>query len=509
MIHESRSVKWSRDGPLRLLKKVPEQARPGIVLLLASIASLIIVNSMFGEWRAELLQTVISVGVGEAAIALTVSSWVKNLLMAAFFFYAGLELKRELREGELSIPRRAALPAAGALGGVIVPAFLYLLITSGTDFTTGWAVPAATDIAFALAALAILATRVPPALKAFLLAVAVVDDLAAITIVAVFYSGQLSWFWLGGALAVAIVLVALNRLGVASVWAYVAAAAPLWIALQNGGINPTVAGVAAAVAVPMRDAAGGSPLHRAETAVRPYVLYLVLPVFALAAAGAVLSGPLLQAATHPIAVGIGAGLVIGKPVGILLFTLLTASLLRTQRPGSVWQLVGVALLAGIGFTMSLFIAGLAFSDPTLDAPVKVGVYGGSIVAAALGLTVLHRSLPRHRHDLDTSGQSNSAASKIGDAAGHRQSECRDERHGPPLTEPTHREHDAPSLGGSPRNWRFAPPLQTARDHRPAEADRPHYESGGTPDRCHGCARPPIAGMDAVCCYRRERQGGDR
>ena len=379
---------------LGLLSAVPQQARPGVVLLLATLASVVIVNSALGEDHAGLLKTVVSVGIGDAAISLTVSQWVKNLLMAAFFFYAGLELKRELREGELSTARRAALPVVAAVGGVIIPALLYLGMTAGTEYTNGWAVPAATDIAFALAALAVMGTRVPPALKAFLLAVAVVDDLAAITIVAVFYSGDLSLLWLGAAAAVGLLLLGLNRRGVTSVWAYVAAGVPLWIALQNGGINPTVAGVATAVAIPMRDRAGGSPLHRAEHAVRPYVLYLVLPVFALAAAGAILSGSLFEAATHPIAGGIVAGLLLGKPLGIVLFTVVAASLLRVPRPGTSSQLLGVALLAGIGFTMSLFIAGLAFTDPSLDAPVKVGVYGGSIVAAVLGLAVLHRSLPR-------------------------------------------------------------------------------------------------------------------
>ena len=379
---------------LGLLSAVPQQARPGVVLLLATLASVVIVNSALGEDHAGLLKTVVSVGIGDAAISLTVSQWVKNLLMAAFFFYAGLELKRELREGELSTARRAALPVVAAVGGVIIPALLYLGMTAGTEYTNGWAVPAATDIAFALAALAVMGTRVPPALKAFLLAVAVVDDLAAITIVAVFYSGELSLLWLGAAAAVGLLLLGLNRRGVTSVWAYVAAGVPLWIALQNGGINPTVAGVATAVAIPMRDRAGGSPLHRAEHAVRPYVLYLVLPVFALAAAGAILSGSLFEAATHPIAGGIVAGLLLGKPLGIVLFTVVAASLLRVPRPGTSSQLLGVALLAGIGFTMSLFIAGLAFTDPSLDAPVKVGVYGGSIVAAVLGLAVLHRSLPR-------------------------------------------------------------------------------------------------------------------
>ena len=379
---------------LGLLSAVPQQARPGLVLLLATLASVVIVNSALGEDHAGLLKTVVSVGIGDAAISLTVSQWVKNLLMAAFFFYAGLELKRELREGELSTARRAALPVVAAVGGVIIPALLYLGMTAGTEYTNGWAVPAATDIAFALAALAVMGTRVPPALKAFLLAVAVVDDLAAITIVAVFYSGELSLLWLGAAAAVGLLLLGLNRRGVTSVWAYVAAGVPLWIALQNGGINPTVAGVATAVAIPMRDRAGGSPLHRAEHGVRPYVLYLVLPVFALAAAGAILSGSLFEAATHPIAGGIVAGLLLGKPLGIVLFTVVAASLLRVPRPGTSSQLLGVALLAGIGFTMSLFIAGLAFTDPSLDAPVKVGVYGGSIVAAVLGLAVLHRSLPR-------------------------------------------------------------------------------------------------------------------
>ena len=379
---------------LGLLSAVPQQARPGLVLLLATLASVVIVNSALGEDHADLLKTVVSVGIGDAAISLTVSQWVKNLLMAAFFFYAGLELKRELREGELSTPRRAALPVVAAVGGVMIPALLYLGMIAGTEYTNGWAVPAATDIAFALAALAVMGTRVPPALKAFLLAVAVVDDLAAITIVAVFYSGELSLLWLGAAAAAGLLLLGLNRRGVTSVWAYVAVGVPLWIALQNGGINPTVAGVVTAVAIPMRDRAGGSPLHRAEHAVRPYVLYLVLPVFALAAAGAILPGSLLEAATHPIAGGIVAGLLLGKPLGIVLFTVVAASLLRVPRPGTSSQLLGVALLAGIGFTMSLFIAGLAFTDPSLDAPVKVGVYGGSIVAAVLGLAVLHRSLPR-------------------------------------------------------------------------------------------------------------------
>lgn len=364
------------------------------MLLLATITSLVIVNSALGDDHAGLLKSSVSVGIGEAAITLTVSEWVKNLLMATFFFYAGLELKRELREGELSSPRRAALPAIAALGGVAVPALLYLAVTRGTEFGSGWAVPAATDIAFALAALAVLGSRVPPALKAFLLAVAVVDDLAAITIVAVFYSADLSLGWLVAAAAAGLLLLGLNRRGVSAIWPYVLTAVPLWITLQNAGINPTVAGVAAAVAVPTRDPAGGSPLHRAEHAIRPYVLYLVLPVFALAAAGAVLSGPLLDAVTHPIALGIGAGLVIGKPLGIVVFALLAAAVLRVPRPGTTGQLLGVALLAGIGFTMSLFIAGLAFTDPSLEAPVKVGVYGSSIVAAVLGLTVLHRYLPR-------------------------------------------------------------------------------------------------------------------
>jgi NhaA family Na+:H+ antiporter len=377
---------------LSLLKSLPKDAIPGVVLVGCAIVALVIANSSLGPGYEYLLKTKGIVAFGAGSIEMPLAYWIKNALMAVFFFFAGMELKRELLEGQLANLRAAALPIAGALGGMAVPAAIYLGIAGTGEFVAGWAIPSATDIAFALGVLSLLGSRVPAPLKAFLLAVAVVDDLGAILIVAFVYTSGLQIEWLGWAAGWFALLVVLNRFKVRSLGAYALLSVPLWVSMQNSGVNPTIAGVLTAAVIPLRDKAGGSPLHDAEHLLRPWVLYGVMPVFAVSAAGVSFAAGIVDVLVHPVALGAGLGLALGKPVGITLATILAAMLLRTRSPGSVMQLVGLGLIAGIGFTMSLFIGALAFSDPALAAPVRVGVYGGSIAAAVLGLVILSLSL---------------------------------------------------------------------------------------------------------------------
>ena len=372
--------------------RIPVEAWPGIVLIACAAAAMIIVNSPAASWHQGLLKEQLSIGFGDAAIAMELSSWIKNALMAVFFFFAGLELKKELMEGALANRSAAILPVAAAIGGMALPAFLYLAV-AGSEFQRGWAIPAATDIAFALGVLALLGSRVPVALKAFLLAVAVIDDLGAILIVATVYTDGLNMTALGWSAAFFAVLMAMNLLGVRKIGVFVLAAIPLWVAMQLSGINPTIAGVLAAATIPLKDSLGGSPLHRAENAMRPYVLFGVMPVFALANAGAPLTGGIADSLGHPVGLGVALGLAVGKPLGIVLMTLLAARLLGAPLPGRWVHVLGVGCIAGIGFTMSLFIGALAFPDPAMAAPVRMGVYLGSLTAAIAGLVILARTLP--------------------------------------------------------------------------------------------------------------------
>ena len=376
-----------------MLRRVPVEAWPGIALVASAAVAMILVNSPAAPWHQGLLKQDLVVGFGEAAIAMPLSSWIKNALMAVFFFFAGLELKKELMEGALASRAAALLPVAAALGGIVLPALLYLAFAGTGEFGQGWAIPAATDIAFALGVLALLGPRVPMALKAFLLAVAVIDDLAAILIVATVYTSGLDLVALGWAAAFFAVLVAMNLLGVRKIGVFVLASIPLWIAMQTSGINPTIAGVLAAATIPLRDRHGGSPLHRAEDAMRPYVLFGVMPVFALANAGAELTGGIGETLGHPVGLGIAVGLALGKPLGILAMTLLVARLMGAPLPGRPVHVLGLGFMAGIGFTMSLFIGALAFPDPAMAAPVRMGVYAGSVIAAIAGLVILARTLP--------------------------------------------------------------------------------------------------------------------
>lgn len=371
-----------------LIRKIPSEAWPGIVLLAAAVVAMIVANSAWAPIQSDFLQSVGTVSFRNIEISMSLAGWVKNLLMAVFFFYVGLELKRELLEGALSSRATAMLPLFAALGGVLCPAIIYLLFNRTSGYTHGWAVPTATDIAFALGVVALLGSRVPPAMKVFLLAIAVVDDLVAILIIAFFYSDSLHTGWLGLVVLFYAPMLVLTRLRRNWHGMYMLLAIPMWIAMQMSGVNPTIAGVLAALAIPMRNDKGESLLVDLEHRLRPYVHYGVMPVFALASAGATVGGDLGSSLGHPVGLGIILGLLVGKPLGITLGTIAGSLLMRAKRPGPLPSVLGVGFVAGIGFTMSLFIGKLAFHDSDAELAVKMGVYAGSLLSACIGLLIL-------------------------------------------------------------------------------------------------------------------------
>jgi Na+:H+ antiporter, NhaA family len=373
--------------------KIPEEAFPGVLLVVSAIAAMTVVNSPLAGAYHAILDTPVTVGPTGGGIEMKLAYWIKNALMAVFFFFVGLELKREMLEGQLSKPSAAILPMLGAAGGMAAPALIYIAFAGKAGFGHGWAIPAATDIAFALGVLSLLGKRVPPALKAFLLAVAVVDDLGAIVIVALFYTSHLDMVALSKAAIVFGVLVAMNRLRVRVIGLYILVGIVLWVFMHQSGISATIAGVLIAACIPIRDRHDKSPLHEAEHDFRPWVLYGIMPVFAFANAGIDFSGA-GNFLTHPITLGAGLGLILGKPIGITLMAWLAAKAMRAPLPGTLPQMLGVACIAGIGFTMSLFIGALAFKDPALATPVRLGVYAGSVISAVLGLMLLARVLPQ-------------------------------------------------------------------------------------------------------------------
>jgi Na+:H+ antiporter, NhaA family len=377
----------------KILGIFPEEAFPGLLLVVSAITAMIVVNSPLSDTYHAILDAPYTIGPSDGGIEMKLSAWIKNALMAVFFFFVGLELKREILEGQLSNPSAAILPMMGAAGGMAAPALIFLAFTSQAGFGHGWAIPAATDIAFALGVLSLLGNRVPPALKAFLLAVAVVDDLGAIIIVALFYTEQVEMMSLAIAAGVFAVLIAMNRLRIRSIGLYVLVGVILWVYMHQSGISATIAGALVAACVPMRDRHDKSPLHEAEHDFRPWVMFGVMPIFAFANAGVSLEGASAYF-THPITLGAALGLIIGKPLGITILTFFGAKAMRAQMPGTFMQLVGVACIAGIGFTMSLFIGALAFKDPALATPVRLGVYAGSVISAVLGLILLLRFLPK-------------------------------------------------------------------------------------------------------------------
>lgn len=381
-----------------------QESAPGIVLALAALAALLVSNSPWGAWYQFFLSIPGQVLIGDQALVLSkpLVVWVNDLWMAVFFFLVGLEIKREFLEGELSGPGQLLLPAVAALGGMLMPALIYTAINWGDSTALrGWAIPAATDIAFALGIVALLGSRVPVSLKVFLTAVAIIDDLGAIVVIALFYTANLSWPMLAGALLSGAVLFVLNRLLITRVDVYIVVGLLMWVCVLKSGVHATLAGVITALAIPMRDALGQSPLASIEHGLHPWVAYGVLPMFAFTNAGVVLDGVSFSTLMSPVPLGIGLGLVAGKAIGVFGAAILMVRSGLAQAPAhaSTLQLLGVSMLCGIGFTMSLFIGGLAFAGlgPQFELQLKLGVLGGSLVAGVLGTLLLrthHRSHAR-------------------------------------------------------------------------------------------------------------------
>ena len=374
-----------------LTKFAGGEAAAGVLLMLAAATAMLLANSPWAAtyhaaFHAPLPWTPI------AALE-DGHDWINDALMALFFFAAGLEIKRELLDGELSSPARRRLPVLAAAAGMSVPAALFLIF-GGSDVSlrAGWAIPAATDIAFALGVLALLGRRAPASLRLFLLTVAIVDDVGAVAIIALVYTAGVSMIWLAAALACLGAMVALNRLRAGNGWAFAALATLVWYCTLNSGVHPTVAAVAAAFAIPLGlDRKGGSLLLRMEHALVPWNAYLIVPLFGFANAGTSLTSAGPDGLLSPLPLAIAAGLFIGKQTGILGAIYAAERLGFAQRPaGTSWaQLWGMAALCGIGFTMSLFIAALAFPDrPDLIEQAKLGVLAGSLASAILGYAIL-------------------------------------------------------------------------------------------------------------------------
>jgi len=369
----------------------------GIVLALAAALALVISNSGWADAYAAFTQIPGELRIGGDALVLAkpLIVWVNDLWMAVFFFLVGLEIKREFVAGELATRAQVVLPAAAALGGMVAPALIYVAINHADPAALrGWAIPAATDIAFAIGILMLLGSRVPPSLKIFLTAVAIIDDLGAIVIIALFYTSQLSMVALGGAAACLIVLALLNRAGVTRADPYILVGLVLWLCVLKSGVHATLAGVATALFIPVRDAKGGSPAEALEHGLHPWVAFLVLPMFAFSNAGVSLKGMAPSDLLAPLPMGIALGLLGGKAVGVFgsSWLLVRSGLAARPKDASWLQFFGVCVLCGIGFTMSLFIGGLAFEgmDASFETRVKLGVLGGSLLSGVIGALILSR-----------------------------------------------------------------------------------------------------------------------
>lgn len=414
-------------------------ASGGIVLLICTLIALVWRNSPLGESYVQFWETELAITLSGWTLSESLLHWINDGLMVIFFFVVGLEIKREVLTGELASPRRAALPVAGAIGGMLFPAALYLLFNAGGPAEQGWGIPMATDIAFTLGILTMLGGRIPLAMKVFFTALAIADDLGAILIIAIFYTSEISLISLGIAAAFLVGLIALNRARVYSPLPYALLGVGLWLAFLESGVHPTVAGVLLAMTIPTRSPANmrtllaqvitllqsfelpiqwreqvdsrrqaavstleeitermQSPAQRLEDTLTPWTTYLILPLFALANAGVVIDLDTLSTLTTPVSLGIILGLVIGKPLGITLLTAGSVRLGLASLPGGIsWrQFFSASVLAGIGFTMSLFISGAAFeSEPQLLETAKLAILVASIAAAALGSSMLYLTSP--------------------------------------------------------------------------------------------------------------------
>ncbi len=435
------------------------EASSGILLLAAAIIALVWANSPIGDSYFTIFQSPIEISFGDFQFHhlsdLTVQEWINDAAMVIFFFVVGLEIKREVMVGELNDPKAAALPAMAALGGMVVPALLYLAFTQGTDFTHGWGIPMATDIAFAVGVVAMVGSRVPVGAKLFLLALAIVDDVGAILVIAVVYTTELSLAWLMAGLVGLVAIYAMNRAGIRQLPAYLVVGAFVWLAILESGVHATIAGVAIALLTPVNpyyqpkkfaeratalvDRVNGylpddgpltevdhhttervtallydlrrlanetvSPLDRLEHRLAPWSSYLIVPLFALANAGVRIEfsslGDLL---TEPVTLGVGVGLLVGKAVGVFGFAWMAVKFGLGKLPRfTTWtHVLGLAFLAGIGFTVALFVASLAFESAEPADASKIGIFAGSLVAGLVGFAIL-RWLSPSREDLDADG----------------------------------------------------------------------------------------------------------
>lgn len=407
----------------------------GILLIAATVVALVWANSPWGDTYSDLWQTKLTIGLDGFSLTKDLTHWINDGLMAIFFLVVGLEIKREILVGELSSPRRAALPISAALGGAVVPAAIYVALNAGTGGISGWGIPIATDIAFALGVLALLGERAPIGLKVFLTALAIVDDIVAVTVIALFYTSDISWAALAVGAAFLVALVGANLAGVGKPLVYGLLGIGLWLAFLTSGVHATIAGILLAMTVPassfidtgeflnrsrglldrferasereddvlsneerqailhaLNDATEKlePPLQEMEHALHPWVVFLIMPLFALVNAGVPLNGDLVGSLTSPVALGIVAGLVLGKQLGVTLLAWLAVRTGVSELPEGVsWRHVyGAGWLAGIGFTMSLFISDLAFASGSLLDTAKLGILVASVVAGVVGWAIL-------------------------------------------------------------------------------------------------------------------------
>ena len=369
------------------------EAASGLLLLISAVIALIVSNSSFSSTYFEILQSYFFVGVNNIGIKMSLLHWVNDALMAVFFFFVTLEIKREFLQGELSNPKQALLPIIAAIGGMLVPALIYIYINFQTgDTLRGWAIPSATDIAFSLGVLSLLGSRVPISLKVFLTALAIIDDLGAIVIIAFFYTGDLSVKYLSLLLLTFICLIFLNKFNVRKYIPYLLLGLILWFFTHESGVHATISGVLLATVIPHRKKEKDfSLLIKIEHGISPYVAFGIMPLFAFANAGVSLEGVNFNSLLSPVPLGILLGLFFGKQIGVLLFSLVSIKLKIAEMPNNAnWlNFYGVGVLTGIGFTMSLFIGNLAFMENTqyIDG-VKIGVLAGSLLSTIFGYFLL-------------------------------------------------------------------------------------------------------------------------
>ncbi|WP_199118984.1 Na+/H+ antiporter NhaA [Pedobacter sp. ASV28] len=362
----------------------------GILLLFCVVISLIIANTGLKDGFSNLLASNLGFTIGNTAVRYSLSAWINDGLMAIFFLLVGLEIKRELIEGELSTVKKATLPVLAAVGGMLIPAFIYFIFNKGEKTASGWGIPMATDIAFALAIIAMLGKNVPSSLKIFLAALAIADDLGAILVIAIFYTEQIHWQELSIAGGILALLLVFNYFKLKPIWLYLVPGIFLWYFVHHSGIHATIAGVLLAFTIPTNETNVLSPLEKLEHWLTKPVNFLIMPIFALANTNITFEGGMIEGLNSPLALGIILGLFLGKTIGVTLFSFIAVKLKLAKLPTAAsWKhVLGVGMLAGIGFTMSIFIAMLSFTDPLHITEAKFAILCASIFSGLAGFIFL-------------------------------------------------------------------------------------------------------------------------